>query len=338
MSAAGYDSTACCVRSRNLKPRTKVFFGNSTVHTLESGRPSRSSRRAGPTKSCPPTLTGGWPPKYNSNRLCASVAGQSIKSGKFSSCGSRSGSRRGETSKETRSDRPSSLYPLGSAVQRVDCLAISGGLRRKCLAVFGPGQLIGNEFDEFRIALRTAELAAAHHRHAEAQKQHVDFDFKRRLAPDDRLPALFQIGELEIECQRRRNEPQDRKLAVQPNISGQFHRRRLPVEIDACLDLHAAAGDTEVDRKRRAEFERRLDLPHAFGADTDGKKAAAAQQRYREAEWPLPFGEIETHFRGLGVDRKQKPCPKREMLEGKNADAQRGNIDRITCSDPAWRD
>ena len=91
----------------------------------------------------------------------------------------------------------------------------------------------------------------------------------------------------------------------------------LPVEIDARLDLDAAARDAEVDRERRAEFERRLDLAYAFGADADREKTAAAEQRNRETERPLSLGEIETDLGGLRVERKQKSRAERECSSAK---------------------
>src|SRR5260370_33436238 len=110
------------------------------------------------------------------------------------------------------------------------------------------------------------------------------------------------------------------------------------MEITAGLDLPAAARDAEIDRELGAELERRLNLAHALGADADREEPATAQQRDRKAERPLPFGEIEAHLRGLGVERQQEARAQRQMRKRKDADAQRRDIDRVPGADPPPRD
>src|SRR4029434_10055849 len=112
---------------------------------------------------------------------------------------------------------------------------MSGSLRRERFAVLGPRRLIGNELDEFRIALRAAELAPAFHRHAEAQEEDLALHCQRRLAPDHRLlgSVVLEIRKLEIEGERGRYKSEHRQLAVKPHIARELNRRRLPVEIDA---------------------------------------------------------------------------------------------------------
>ncbi len=91
------------------------------------------------------------------------------------------------------------------------------------------------------------------------------------------------VGKLKVEGERDGDEPEDRQLAVQPDVSGELDRalvrlRLEPVEVDAGLDLDAAGGDAEVDGDGRAELERRFDLVDAGRRDADREEAAAAEQ------------------------------------------------------------
>ena len=99
--------------------------------------------------------------KPNTNRLHSRIyGGQSVKSGKLIKTLVGARSERGETSSAIKRLRPRCKFGKRSEDGYV---AMSGGLRRESLAVFGPGRLIGNELDELRVALRTAKFAPAFH-------------------------------------------------------------------------------------------------------------------------------------------------------------------------------
>ena len=122
---------------------------------------------------------------------------------------------------------------------------------------------------------------------------------------------------------------------MQPDVACKLDGLFLPVKINPRFDLHAAARDAEINRKLRAEFEGRFDLAHAFGADADGEKSAAAKQRNREAERPLALGEIKSHFRWFRIEWQKKTRAERQVIKRKNANRERRDVDRITRADSA---
>src|SRR5919201_3825293 len=180
-------------------------------------------------------------------------------------------------------------------------------------AVVGPDGRTRDERREARIRSGAGELPPALHRHAGAEEQDLDLDDERRLAPDDRLsgPDVLQVGDLEVERQRRRDDPEHGELAVQANVAGQLDRALVrdglePVEVDAGLDLDAARRNAEVDRHGRPELERGLDLLDAGGPDPEREEPAAAEQRHGQAERVLPLREVEPDGRRLRVERQRE--------------------------------
>src|SRR5436189_6254276 len=105
------------------------------------------------------------------------------------------------------------------------------------------------------------------------------------------------------------------------------------MKINARLDLHAAAGDTEIDGNRRAELECGFDFLDAFRSDPEREKSAAAEQRNGQTERALPLGEIEAHLCGLAVKRQREARAERDVFEREDADSDRRDAQRVPRGD-----
>src|SRR5262249_36835342 len=103
----------------------------------------------------------------------------------------------------------------------------------------------------------------------------------------------------------------------------------LAFEVDAGHDVDAARGDPEIDRDVPAELERGFDQLDAIGADPEREEAAAAEDRDREQERLLAFGEMETRAHGIAGERYRQGRPEADVLEAENADPDRRQLERI---------
>jgi len=97
---------------------------------------------------------------------------------------------------------------------------------------------------------------------------------------------------------------------VDADIAGKLHRlgvRHLePVEVNARLDFHAAAGDAQVDGNARPEFQRGFNFPYAFRSEAQREKAAAAQEGHGQIKGAFPLTKVEFDERRVGIKRQRK--------------------------------
>ena len=220
---------------------------------------------------------------------------------------------RGVTNTVTFSCPFSGSRPAGIAVKTARSVVISHSLDGEGAAVLGPrvmGRTEGvgvrpHRVQECRVAARPGELLLARHAHRERQEAHRHLDRDRRLA--DRLGARRPVGcgdrpvaQLEVQLDRRRDEPEHVDLAPRAEVAGELHALRVTVhleaEVDARHDRQAPGCHDEAHLDGGAELERRLDDLQALRRDRDGEEPAAGEERDLQTERVLAGGEEEAEL------------------------------------------
>ena len=159
------------VRSVNSNGRTKVVPRKSAFHVAESPRPRETSTRLLPVTWLPSIVTA-WPPKSIVNVDSATVAGQSVKSGKVESFfGLVRGSRRGETSADTRKRSAVGRVPIRQCRPENPLRGCYAASFANALQYGAPDRLARHELREARVRFRAGELPPALDRDVELKKR-----------------------------------------------------------------------------------------------------------------------------------------------------------------------
>src|SRR5262249_51972304 len=104
----------------------------------------------------------------------------------------------------------------------------------------------------------------------------------------------------------------------------------LELEVNAGQDVHAAAGDTDVECGDGAELERSLEQANAVCVQLYVEEAGAAEYRDGQRERILPQGKREVEDRPPFGERQLDERAEADVREREDADARRWNRNRET--------